>query len=84
MARRIVYPCGCASCGDIEYPCEYHNGKVSGTVALPFNAGPMNLRDYFAACFVTAQFLNEDADSLAKKAYDVADAMLKQREVSHG
>ena len=43
----------------------------------------MTLRDYFAAKVVTGAFQNVSAGSqseLAKRAYEIADAMLNQRE----
>lgn len=42
----------------------------------------MSLRDYLAARFITAQFDDSDPVKLAKKAYEVADAMLQAREVA--
>ena len=42
----------------------------------------MSLRDYFAAKVITGAFQNHSAGSqseLAKRAYEIADAMLKQR-----
>jgi hypothetical protein len=43
----------------------------------------MTLRDYFAAKVITGAFQNASAGSqseLAKRAYEIADAMLNQRE----
>lgn len=43
----------------------------------------MSLRDYFAAKVITGAFQNVSAGSqseLAKRAYEIADAMLNQRE----
>jgi hypothetical protein len=43
----------------------------------------MTLRDYFAAKVITGAFQNISAGSqseLAKRAYEIADAMLNQRE----
>jgi hypothetical protein len=44
----------------------------------------MSLRDYFASKVITSSLLNVSEKShleLAKRAYEIADAMLKQREL---
>lgn len=57
------------------FPLEYKDGD--------FQSG-MTLRDYFAAKVITGAFQHVSAGSqsqLAKRAYEIADAMLKQREL---
>ena len=44
----------------------------------------MTLRDYFAGKVITSSFLNVSKDSqleLVKRAYNIADEMLKEREL---
>lgn len=56
----------------------------TGTGVTPYNPG-MTLRDYFAAkamqCF-QEQWLYDNSDEIANKAYRMADAMLKARETN--
>ena len=50
---------------------------------IPFNQYGMTLRDYFAAKVITGAYHNVSPGSqseLAKRAYEIADAMLKQRD----
>lgn len=50
---------------------------------IPFNQYGMTLRDYFAAKVITGAFQNVSAGSqseLAKRAYEIADAMLNERQ----
>lgn len=60
------------------FPWEYDNGD--------FQSG-MTLRDYFAAAALTGlaskMFTNQtnDRESVVKQSYDLADKMLKQREL---
>ena len=54
-----------------------------GTPATPEWREGMTLRDYFAAKVITGAFQTISAGSqseLAKRAYEIADAMLKQRD----
>lgn len=44
----------------------------------------MTLRDYFAGKVITSSFLNSNKNSqleVVKRAYEIADAMIKQREL---
>jgi hypothetical protein len=42
MSSRFVEPCGCASCGEIEYPCARHKAE---RLAAPSGKGPHNWTD---------------------------------------
>ena len=57
------------------------NAFPSETVSETYSG--MSLRDYFAAKVITGAYQNVSAGSqseLAKRAYEIADAMLNQRE----
>jgi hypothetical protein len=64
-----------------------HPGCPKGVETL-MNYKDMDLRDYFASCAITAILTSDPlfpsremaAEKAAKRAYEIADAMLKERE----
>lgn len=81
--------CGCGNVWDVNdpYPPECRNPPESGARGMSAGGEGMTLRDYFAAKAagaVWASLSDMPADSAArltaKFAYEIADAMLKERE----
>ncbi|RZJ12171.1 MAG: hypothetical protein EOP39_04235 [Rubrivivax sp.] len=81
--------------GGPAFPAEYMKhapGEVGNNIAIMARSSGMTLRDYFAAKAVVGWLASYPADveagvvsagsfGIAKMAYDIADAMLKTREV---
>ena len=64
---------------ETAFPADYFSGKEGQRIETP----GMTLRDYFAAkAMQVLEWKTSDApfSSVAKNAYELADAMLKQRE----
>ena len=54
-------------------------GQAPAFPSSPERTHGITIRDYFAAHFVTTMFLGYAPEELARRAYEIADAMLKER-----
>ena len=64
------------------FPCVYYSEPIGSIGPQLTIKGGMTLRDYFAAAALekASRGSNRSADEIAKRAFYIADAMLKARE----